>query len=157
MGRQRTTNDNLPTHMTVVNKPNGSKYYYYDLGTAAPKRYLALGSDYVHAIQKWVELEGGNARQQKFAFSFGDLAKEYKEKGIPQKAVRTQKDYKSQLKNLLKFFEDGQLSAIRPIHVVQYREWRNKAPVQANREIALLSSMWNVAREWGMTDLPKPS
>ena len=44
---------------------------------------------------------------------------------------------------------------IEPIHVRQYLDLR-EAKTRANREKALFSHIWNKAREWGYTNLPKP-
>ncbi|WP_223879243.1 tyrosine-type recombinase/integrase [Chitinimonas arctica] len=75
------------------------------------------------------------------------------------------------------FFDDEKsvIGEIRPIHVSQYLEWRNKYAIEkakeknprakvaittgqiaANREKALFSHIWNKARLWGYTDLANP-
>lgn len=59
VGRKRTTNSNLPPRLSVVTKPNGKKYYYYDTG--GRPRYKSLGSNYVNAMRQWAELEQGKA------------------------------------------------------------------------------------------------
>jgi hypothetical protein len=69
---------------------------------------------------------------------------------VPTKAHATQKDNARELKNLLLFFNDppAPLEAIEPVHVSQYLQHRGKtAPVRANREKALLSAIWNFARQ----------
>ena len=49
------------------------------------------------------------------------------------------------------------LEQIQQINVRQYMDWRGtKAKTWANREKALLSHIWNKAREWGYTDKPNP-
>lgn len=77
---------------------------------------------------------------------------------VPTKAPATQKDNLRELKNLLAFFNDppAPLEAIEPQHVRQYLRWRSVAPVRANREKALLSTIWNFAREMGYTSLANP-
>lgn len=60
---------------------------------------------------------------------------------------------------LLEFFNDPPIGfeAIEPQHVRQYMTWRGEtAKVRANREKALLSHIWNMAREWGLTKLSNP-
>jgi hypothetical protein len=41
------------------------------------------------------------------------------------------------------------LKTIEPLHLRQYLSWRNAAPIRANREKALLSAIWNFARDKG--------
>jgi integrase len=49
------------------------------------------------------------------------------------------------------------LDDIEPINIRQYMDWRGKtAKIRANREKALLSHIWNFARESGITNKPNP-
>jgi len=48
------------------------------------------------------------------------------------------------------------LDQIKPRHVRQFMDWRRDHEIQATREKALLSHMWNKARDWGYTDLANP-
>ena len=74
---------------------------------------------------------------------------------VPKKAPRTQKDNKAELKHLRKGFDTAPIDAITPSMVAQYRDART-AKTRANREIALLSHIFNMAREWGFTDKENP-
>jgi integrase len=168
MGRKRSTHNNLPPRLAAMRR--GQKtHYYYDQGAKAKPRYVALGSDYVSAIRKWADLEQGNAHKVAAGLTtFQQVATRYQAEIIPTKASRTQEDNLAELKNLLEFFGDGPLSKIEPLHIRQYREWRSTdrvnaegrkikgAKVRANREIALFSHIWNMAREWGATDRSNP-
>jgi len=151
MGRKRTVNNNLPPRMTVVTKPNGTAYYYYDTG--GKPRYKSLGSNYVEAMRLWAELEQEPVSNLLY---FKDVADRYRLEIIPSKAARTKKDNQFQLDKLIEFFGDGKFEEIKPLHIRQYREWRQKSPIAANREIALFSHIWNCAREWGVTDKANP-
>ena len=54
-------------------------------------------------------------------------------------------------------FDPAHIDGVTPQHIAQYRDRRGvKAPVRANREIALLSHIWNMAREWGYTAKENP-
>jgi integrase len=152
MARPRSTNKNLPTRLVAI-RAKGRAYYYYDQGAASKPRYKPLGTDYIDAVRQWADLEGGNAKMRS-VFSFEDAARKYESVIIPTKSTRTQIDYQSALKFLRQFFDGATLADIQPIHVAQFREWRKG--VQANRNIAVLSSLWNHAREWGMTDRANP-
>lgn len=91
--------------------------------------------------------------------TFVDAARRYRLEVIPTKAPRTQKDNLVELENLLAFFGDppAPLDEIRPKHVRQYLDQRGqKARVRANREKALFSHVFNMARAWGLTDAENP-
>lgn len=68
----------------------------------------------------------------------------------PGKAARTQKDNIYELKQLRAVFDPAPIDAITPAMIAQYRDSRS-AKTRANREIALLSHVFNTAREWGLT------
>lgn len=155
VGRKRTTNSNLPPRLSVVTKPNGKKYYYYDTG--GRPRYKSLGSNYVNAMRQWAELEQGKATGLIVTFKdvWDAYAKDESDIGLLVRAPRTQVDYINWSKRLIEFFGDAHFQQIQPMHIRQYREWR-EAKVQGNREIALLSLLWNYAREIGVTDKENP-
>jgi len=79
------------------------------------------------------------------------LFEEYEAKVIPKLTKGTQDDYQKGLRQLKKAFTGAPLNAMTPQVIAQYRDAR-KAKVRANREIALLSTMFTFAREWGLTD-----
>lgn len=175
MGRKRQPgNLHLPVHMRARAKAGGKVYFYYDRG-GKPRVETPLGSDYPEAIRKWAELEGGQHRVGDVV-TIAHAIERYEREILPKKAPRTQKDNLAEIRWLLKFFGDPPvpLSKLDPIHVRQYMDWRIQArkkgkarkdgsqaratggAVRANRERALLSHVWNKAREWGYTDRPNP-
>jgi len=158
MGRCPTINKNLPTGMRARRRGDVT-YYYYDAG-GRPRKELPLGTDYPMAVKKWAEYEIDAKPRHlqlitlKYAADKYLLSREFKEK-----APRTQKDYIAQLVFIMKFFNNppAPLSAIKPFNIQQYTELRGRAaPVRANRERALISTIWNFARGAGITDLPNP-
>jgi integrase len=153
MGRKPTKNLNLPKGMRARMQKSGRIFYYLDTG-AKPRREIPLGSDYAEAVQKWAELtvtEGAPAA------TFHAVADRYEREIIPTKAPRTQKDNLAELQKLRQFFNNPPLEEIQPIDVRQYLNWRGaSAKVRANREKALLSHIWNFARETGITALANP-
>lgn len=182
MGRKPSRWTNLPKGMRA--RVRGKKtHYYYDTG-GKPRREIPLGSDYIAAIQKWAQLSE-TSRQDLQRYTFVDLVHDYRIKVLPTKAPRTQLDNEHELTWLLRFFGDppAPLDSIEPLHIRQYMDWRvseaRKALVQknvlrvaqglpptpvpaspghvrANREKALISHMWNFAREHGKTSLTNP-
>lgn len=135
-------------------------YYSYDLG-GSPRKEIYLGKDYGLAILEYAKLENTRISEEhvKEIVTFAFVAEQYVKEIVPTKAPATQRDNLRELKNLLLFFNDppAPLDAIEPQHVKQYLRWRGKtAPIRANREKALLSTIWNYARECGYTSLANP-
>lgn len=134
-------------------------YYFYDAG-GKPRVEIPLGKDYGLAIMKYAELErdrtADNIARQVITFDY--VATQYLIHVVPTKQPGTQTKNRQELARLKEFFNDppGPLEAIQPIHVRQYLRWRKDAPVSANREKALLSAIWNYARETGYTALANP-
>ena len=75
---------------------------------------------------------------------------------LTTKALRTQGENLLILKNLRPIFDSAPLAAMTPQPIARYRD-RRTAKVSANREISLLSHVWNMARERGCTDREKPA
>lgn len=80
--------------------------------------------------------------------TLGWLFTKYQNEIIPKKAPRTQKDNLAELKQLRSAFEDAPIDSVTASHIAQYRDART-AKVRANREMALLSHIYNLAIEWG--------
>lgn len=158
MGRRPSSPGAIP-HLRPRKK--GKKtFYYYDHGIVDGKRKEEpLGSDYGLAIKRWAEIRRSSTTSATAIITLRYVADRYRAEVIPTKARRTQLDNAKELKQLLTFFErpPAPLAAIQPQHVKQYLRWRGeKAKVRANREKALLSHIWNWAREMGYTSLPNP-
>lgn len=102
---------------------------------------------------KWAELEAQekplDLRTMKGIFA------RYVRDILPKKAPRTQKDNFAELRKLSAVFDDAPIDAITPAMIAQYRD-RRSAKTRANREIALLSHIFNTAREWGLTEKANP-
>ena len=158
MGRKPTVNLNLPPRMRARAKAAGKLWYYYDAG-GKPRREIPLGCEYTAAIRKWADLEQDKPEQAVQMLTFKHVSDRYLKEVIPTKAARTQSDNLIELDWLLKFFNDppAPLESIKPEHIRQYLDLRGKtAKVRANREKALFSHIWNMARAWGLTDKPNP-
>lgn len=160
MGRRPTVNLNLPARMRARVKPGGI-YYYYDTGKK-PRKEIPLGKNYPAAVRKWAELEADAGIVANKLITFKDVADQYRRDVIPDKAIRTQDDNNIELNKILEFFGDPPipLEDIRPINIREYLDWRTgrgkHSTVRANRERALISHIWNKAREWGITDKENP-
>jgi integrase len=113
-------------------------------------------------ITFWPSGNWRNSRSTKpkdAVLTFRKVAERYIKDIIPTKARATQKDNARELLKLYQFFDNppAPLEQIKPIHIRQYLDWRGTAAAtRAKREKALFSHIWNMAREWGYTDLPNP-
>lgn len=157
MGRKPTKPGAIPRFRARRQK-SGKVHYYYDHG-GKPRKETPLGSDYGLAIKKWAEIERANEIPPPAVVTFKYVGDAYLAEVVPEKAPRTQADNRKEYNKLLEFFSDppAPLEAIEPQHVRQFMRWRGKtAKVRANREKALLSHIWNFARDKGYTSLPNP-
>ena len=149
MGRKRTVNKDLPRGL---NLKDGR---YYHVTTSKPRKWTPLGADRLQALLAWARIEG--TEPDPSARTFEAIAARYKRDVIPGKASRTQIDNLGELARLIAVFGKVLIESIKPFHVRQYLDKRGeKAKARANREKALLSHMFNKAREWGYTDAPNP-
>lgn len=157
MGRKRTKHLNLPPGMRVKVQASGKRYYYYDKGNQpdGSRPLLSLGSDFLEALRQYADLEVTIARPP---VTIGEAIRRFQTEMIAGRPINTQKDIVWSIPNLLKFFDQppAPFSKVKPIAVRQYLDWRSAAPVRANREIAWFSTIWNWARNKGMTDAPNP-
>ncbi|WP_244916748.1 tyrosine-type recombinase/integrase [Pseudomonas soli] len=124
-------------------------YYYLDRSG----KEITLGADLNIARIKWAELEAKDKPLDLLLMKA--IFDRYQRDVIPKKAERTQKDNLAELRQLRPFFDEAPIDAITPALVAQYRDARS-APARANREIALLSHVYNLAREWGFTTKENP-
>jgi len=158
MGRKPTINLNLPKGMRARRQRSGIVYYYYDTG-GRPRNEIPLGTDYAFAVKRWAELDMEANPWHVDVITVRYVGERFEKEVLPTKANTTQRLWKSCLTQLYRFFDDppAALAQIKPMHVRQYLDWRRSSPVRANRERALLSLLWNHAREWGYTDQPNPT
>jgi integrase len=128
-------------------------FYYNGRDENGKRKEIPLGTDLQEAKRKWAELEckpaPADTGLMKHVFD------RYERDIVPTKAPRTQKDNEKELKQLRAGFDKAPIDAITPQHIAQYRDKRS-AKTRANRELALLSHIFNMAREWGYTAKENP-
>jgi integrase len=152
MGRPKKLHPDLPPRMTARprKKLGGFNYYY---GQAKKP----LGSDFVEACRQWAILEKGILPN---SARYIDVADRWEREAIHKgrrktRSPKTQKEFGAALKHLREAFKGALLDQIKPKHVRQYLD-RRSAKVSANREVAVLSIIWNWARAKGLTDQANP-
>lgn len=150
MGRRKTIHPDLPPRMTARGKPGRLRYYY-------GQQKKALGGDFVEACRQWAILERG---QLPNSVRYVDVADRWELEAIHKgrkrvRSPKTQSEFRSALRQLRGAFKAAMLDQIKPKHVRDYLDKRS-AKIAANREIAVLSIIWNWARGKGLTDLANP-
>lgn len=129
-------------------------YYYNQTLPGGKQKEIPLGGDLDEAKAEWARLE--RTTIPKSMKRLGDVFDRYEREIVPSKAARTQRDNLLSLKQLRAAFSDAPVEAVTPQVIAQYRDKRT-AKVRANREIALLSHIYNIAREWGITNMENPA
>lgn len=137
MGRPRKHRKDLPERVYY----NHGAYYYVDNNN----KWHNLGRDYPQAMMAWAKL----IEVPEIVMTVGQLIDRYLLEVVPKKAERTQKDNRNEVGWLRPYFGGMLLCDVEPHHVASYRDHRT-AKVRANRELALLSHMFNCACEWGL-------
>lgn len=129
-------------------------YYYDGRDEKGKRKEIPLGTDFDLAKLEWARLD--RSKVPKSTKLLGEVFDRYEAEIIQTKAPRTQKDNLLSLKKLRESFADAPVEAVTPHTIAQYRDKRT-AKVRANREIALLSHIYNIAREWGITSMENPT
>lgn len=156
--RPKSTARDLPPRMlrrkkTYVSGRTWIAYYYNGRDAEGRRIEVPLGTDLNEAKRKWAELDCKPPPRETGLMAF--VFDRYEREIVPLRAPATQRDYIANLRQLSKVFGNAPVDAITPQHVAQYRD-RRGAKVRANRELALLSHVFNLAREWGYTAKDNP-
>lgn len=157
--RPKSTGRDLPPRMLRRTKKLKSGkvwtgYYYNGLREDGSRREIPLGTDLSEAKRKWAEFEC--VQTQNDSRQLDQIFDRYQREIIPAKAPSTQRDNLDCLARLRPVFGSVEIDAVTPQHIAQYRDKRS-AKVRANREITLLSHVFNLAREWGYTTRDNPA
>ncbi|WJO24087.1 tyrosine-type recombinase/integrase [Pseudomonas soli] len=159
MRLKKPRNRDLPPRMLrrVRTLKSGKQWvgYYYDGRDENGKRVeIPLGTDLDVAKIEWAKLD--RKAVPKITRLLGDVFNRYERDVVPGKMPRTQKDNLLSLKQLRAAFGEAPIDALTPQIIAQYRDKRS-GKVRANREISLLSHIYNMAREWGITERENPA
>lgn len=154
MGRTPTRNKHLPQGMRA--RWRGKVVYYYMESGAKPRKEIPLGKDFVEAVKLWAA--ACNRSSVGDLVTFKHVADRYMREVLPTKAPATQEINLRELANLLAVFNAVSIPIddIEPTDVRKYLDYRHAAPVAANREKALLSHIFNFARDKGLTAKANP-
>jgi len=142
----------LRTH--VRKGANGQRWvsYYYDMRGTGEKD-IPLGKDYAKALEQWDKIHNQKPLTQG---RIQEAFDKWKADCLPLYTVKGTRDvYKTNLKYLEPVFGQAGWHEVTLPVICQYLDKRT-AKTQGNREMSVLSIVWNKARKWGMTNLPFP-
>lgn len=127
--------------------------YSYDMrGTGEPD--IALGRDRDAALKRWDELHN---RKPRIAGTIEEAFTGWERSALPgYSSLETRKGYARSLARLRLAFAEATWDGIAFKDLKDYLKARS-AKTQGNRELAVLSIVWNWARGEGLTDLPWPA
>ncbi len=128
-------------------------YYAYDMRHEG-KPDIPLGTDYAAALEKWREI---HEHKPRIAGTLQEAFEQWEKERLPlYDNADTRKNYGKSLRKLKPVFGPSTWDAVRFVHLTGYLRQRS-AKTQANREMALLSIIWNWARGVGLTEQPWPA
>lgn len=156
--RPKTSGYQLPPRMLRRTKKLKSgklwvSYYYNGRDDAGKRHEIPLGPDLNEAKRRWAELDCKPIPAD--VTYMRNLFDRYIRDILPTKAVSTQRENMDAIRQLRIVFDEAPIDAISPHDIARYRDART-AKVRANREIALLSHVFNMAREWGFSNKENP-
>lgn len=144
--RDRKSATGLLPLMEARPRKDGFTYRYHPIG----KKPINLGHDKSAAIRKVLDMNQRSPDQG----TIGQLWRIYKESPeFLRLADGTRRQYTECWVQLEKVFKTGITTSVKPADIARYlRIERAKAPVVANREVAVLSNLFNLAVERGEID-----
>lgn len=156
--RPKTTGRKLPPRMlerrrTLKSGEVWIGYYYNGRDPDGKRVETSLGTELAAAKRKWAELEGKPVPNDASLMAY--VFDKYETDILPTKSPGTQRVDRNYLAHLRKSFGAAPIDAIKPSDIARYRDART-AKVSANREVTLLSHVFNMAREWGFTTRENP-
>jgi integrase len=145
--RRRTKDKDLPPR--VYRHGLSYRFVPVDPATGGNARPINLGRNKAQALRRWAELVGEPAAPDEHALA--GLWARYQRDELPKKAPRTQQGNAQAIKPILEVFGAMHIASIEPQHAIRYLDLRGRtAPIQANREIALLRHLLTKATHWGL-------
>lgn len=154
MGRRRKNRPDLPPR---VYAKHGAYYF-----VAKDGEWIWLGRDLHAALQRYADFAAAPALGR-----MADIMERYLREVVPKKAARTRENNKREMVPLKAVFGHMEPGEITPQGIYAYLDSRKRqvkrkqpdgtvkvielpAPIAANRELALLSSVFKYAIRWGL-------
>lgn len=142
----------LRSHSRKRKSGKVTTYYYYDMRPEG-KPDVPLGPDHAEALVKWDEIHN---RQPRIRGTLQEAFERWREEVLPNYRATTRRDYTQLLDAVEKVFGPATWDGIELLTLRDYLKKRS-AKTRGNREMSLLSIVWNWARLEGLTKLPFPA
>lgn len=126
-------------------------WYTYDMRPEGGTE-ISLGNDWNSAVEKWHKLHNHIPMTKGLV---QEAIERWRETCLPEYKEKTRGDYARQLARIEAVFGQAAWHEITLPALCEYLAKRT-AKTQGNRELAVLSIIWNRAKLWGMTSLPWP-
>ncbi len=115
---------------------------------------VPLGNDYEEALKKWREI---HEHKPRIAGTLLEAMERWERDALTAYSnAETRKSYARHLKNIKPVFGPATWDQVEFVTLKNYLKART-AKTQGNRELAVLSIVWNYARGEGLTKLPWPA
>lgn len=143
----------LRTHTKRGRKSQVWTSWWYDMrGTGKPD--IPLGSNHDEALKKWDEIHN---RKPRITGTLEEAFEQWEREVLPRyDKCETLRDYTKSLRQLRPVFGPATWESVTLPDLNRYLKART-GKTRANREISLLSLIWNWARVEALTDLPWPA
>ncbi len=146
MGRKRTKDKGLPPRMY-----KRGEVYYHACWIDRKLKWTRLSANKAEALTLWAAIEGQSTVPGEKTGTIGAAIARYEGEILPALRPRTQEDYHRILKALRDVFGHMRIESLRRPDVAGYLD-RRSAKVAANREIAVLSSVFAYSIRWGWAE-----
>lgn len=139
MGRRKKSNSHLPLRLRLK---HGAYYHVATIDGAQVWHFLSR--DISKALAMWAQREGHDKSGETVTQAVDRFIAEV----MPVKAGATQRDYQRYAVKIKRVFGNSRLADVETKHIARYLDERT-AKIEANREIAFLSSVYTKAIRWG--------
>lgn len=131
-------------------------YYFYDASTEGNGE-IPLGTDFDKAIAQWKEITEHGTHSARISGTLEEAFAGWESKVLPTyRSEETKKGYAKNLRMMRPVFAEATWDQV-SLPVIKGYLTKRTAKTQGNREMALLSVIWNWARGEGLTSLPWPA
>lgn len=142
----------LRSHSRKRKSGKVATYYFYDMRPEG-KPDVPLGTDHAKALEKWDEIHN---RAPRIKGTLQEAFERWREEVLPTYRASTRRDYTQLLDTIEKVFGPATWDGIELLTLRDYLKKRS-AKTRGNREMSMLSIVWNWARLEGLTKLPFPA
>lgn len=131
-------------------------YYFYD-ATTLGEGEIPLGKNFDSALAQWHEINEHGTKAGRIIGTLEEAFARWESEILPSyESVETRRGYAKNLRTIRPVFGQATWELVDMPTIKKYLQKRS-AKTQGNREMALLSVIWNWARGEGLTSMPWPA